>query len=50
MLGLFVTGNYLGGVATTACIDSALAVAARADAFLKAMDVPEGRIRLTTSA
>lgn len=35
--GLFVTGNYLGGVSTSACIDTALAVAARADGFLKAM-------------
>ena len=48
--GLFVTGNYLGGVATTACIDSALAVAARADAFLKTREVSCGKPRTPTVA
>lgn len=32
--GLFVTGNYVAGVSTTACIDAAVAAAVRAEAYL----------------
>ncbi|MBI1906266.1 MAG: protoporphyrinogen oxidase [Rhodocyclales bacterium] len=32
--GLFITGNYVAGVSTAACIDAARAVAGRAHAFL----------------
>jgi oxygen-dependent protoporphyrinogen oxidase len=39
--GLVVTGNYVGGVATAACIDSALAAAARLG-----QEFPKGRTAL----
>lgn len=32
--GVFVTGNYVAGVSTAACIDGALATASRANAYL----------------
>lgn len=34
--GLLITGNYLSGVSTAACIDAAHATACRADMFLRA--------------
>ncbi|OGT91839.1 MAG: protoporphyrinogen oxidase [Gammaproteobacteria bacterium RIFOXYD12_FULL_61_37] len=48
--GLFVTGNYLGGVSTTACIDSAHAAAARADAFLNTREGSCRKPRTPTAA
>lgn len=51
MPGLFVTGNYFGGVSTVACIDQALAVAGRVLAEVGRMPAsPAGRLAWRNSA